>query len=101
MKEILIAARDRIKNPTHWTQGCSARDEHGERIDATDRHARTWCAFGACVAASGRDYHDAFQVLNAASRNLFGMGIVTLNDTMEHADVMRAFDQAIEVCDVE
>ena len=46
--DIAKAARERIKEPEHWTQGCDARDSKGLDVDhSAAGDAACWCISGA------------------------------------------------------
>ena len=86
-EEILVKARERIDAPEKWCQG--------HFVDGERR-----CAEGALhwvtsenYALSGRPYANAWRYLKLAC----GEGIVRYNDNHTHAEVMVAFDRAIEL----
>lgn len=106
VKQVLIKAREVIANPENWIQG-----------QWTNEEANCFCAMGAIGKAIGFETDNDFllkgeQVTDhPAHRHLcsvvdmselanpFGMVPSTFagyNDAMTHADVMEAFDKAIQ-----
>lgn len=105
-KDMLRKARALIATPDKWTQGAFARNANGYRVDeknALDVVSR--CASGAIKAAC-RSHHDAGGVLAAVSLKEVVMKhaatnrkiMSVWNDEPErtHAEVLQAFDRAIE-----
>jgi hypothetical protein len=96
--EALRKARDLIEDPNRWTTGAFARDARGVPIDACNEGARYWCALGAlrryCPFGNpeGRRAH---QLLEEASGDILD----SFNDTSTHAEVLTAFDRAIELAE--
>jgi hypothetical protein len=104
----LRAARELIADPERWTRSAPARRwkapqkrEPGAWVPthATDPYASRWCAAGALCAVSGiRSGAPGITFLEAASRQLFGVGIGRANDDARlttHADILRCLDLAI------
>lgn len=101
--DILLAARDLISDPEHWTQGTLCRDAHGERIKLTDPNVHSYCAIGA-IHAYLRDvpqFHHKVVAVEDALRDALpeeepGYRLVhRFNDEHTHAEVMELFDTAI------
>lgn len=99
VNELLRAARARIAKAEHWTQGDFAKTAHGNAIGPTEGPAVCWCAAGAleaeyAMAGPGSDklFYDAAEALEAEMDD----HIYSFNDTRSHADVLAAFDRAIE-----
>lgn len=98
-KEILIAARAKVAQG--WTQCASAENSSGHVTGTKCADARAWCAIGAINAVT-----DTITDANAAAwslANTLGIGptvIVKWNDTHNRtqAEVLAAFDRAIEAC---
>jgi hypothetical protein len=97
----LIAAKALISDPAHWTRAYYAKKKNGEACEAWDNDAVCWCSYGALRKTAGLrhsgdmsdDYYTAENVLyDAAGPH----GVVEINDTQNHADVMAMFDRAIE-----
>ena len=89
--EALKAARERIADPSSWTQGSAARDHKGVERAPDDDDATCWCAWGACWIAS--KHNGALEELGEAMGT---MSIGEFNDSHTHAEVLAAFDKAIE-----
>lgn len=98
--EVLTAARELIADPGRWTQRAGARDAYGCPVPADWSGACQWCASGAvwaAIYASKESYDDAavlaiFAPLNREAAN----NLLAFNDTEGHAEVLAAFDRAIE-----
>jgi hypothetical protein len=83
--ETLIKARALIEKHENWTQG-KFFDNRGRR-----------CALGALYDAEGIPYtQSATTPSDKALRSAMGEFPGTFNDTHTHADVLAAFDRAIE-----
>ena len=109
-KEVLIKARERIKDESKWIKGVHISDTHtswGEPCKSTAR-----CAVGAVYSVLGRVDKKAveIEVLAEALRDIEktyydyvpAEGNITIfNDRAwtTHADVMRLYDKAIARCD--
>jgi hypothetical protein len=104
----LIAARDLISSPERWTRSASGRRwkapqkrEPGAWVptQATNPSASRWCAAGAlCVVSGIRSSPPGMAYLQAASHELFGVGIGPANDDARlttHADILLCYDLAI------
>jgi len=96
--EVLTEARDLIADPAHWTQGWFARDMFGGSVDARSPSAACFCTLGAFGRALGRHFmdvtgHPAVERLRSL---LPRQDIARFNDTHSHADVIAAFDHAID-----
>lgn len=92
--EVLRAARERISDPERWTQHrLSDTVPHGYEPEQM-RRGSCWCAMGAliCEAGSIGQYLDAADYLPGGG---------TWNDSHTHAEVVAAFDCAIEVAEAE
>src|SRR5678816_4060676 len=67
VRDVLIAARERIAKPGGWTQRTYARDAAGEPVAPRNRDAACYCAVGAINAAGGG--HEACRALRMATGN--------------------------------
>lgn len=88
--ETLEAARKLIEKPKSWTRGEYARDCNGDPVDFTSSTAACWCSSGALHVVGGDPL---------ARRLLYetvGGSLVYFNDNHTHAEVLAAFDAAIE-----
>lgn len=109
-KELLKKTRELLTDPTHWTQGFYAKNEHGESVPSTAYSATCWCAIGAMEkvwdemcgdARLGIDYKPKYRaqvLLGAANDEGTTVGY---NDTVgrTHEEVLAWFDRAIEKAD--
>lgn len=94
-REVLIEARKLIEKPDGWCRGTDAKDESGRCVRCDDPHARSFCAVGALARVS--DKHEFESAYLALRRGLPTRGgVATFNDTHTHAEVIAAFDRAIE-----
>lgn len=98
--EVLIAARELISVPERWTQGKYWRDKNGEYLPG-DSTPICWCAWGA-VRHCG-DYPNIQLALSFLIRAANVGGIADWNDAAcrTHAEVLAAFDKAIELARAE
>jgi len=103
VNELLCAARARIAQAEHWTQGDFAKTARGYAIGPAEGPAVCWCAAGAleaecAIAGEGSDklFYAAAGALEAEMDN----HIYSFNDNHSHADVLAAFDRAIEATKV-
>ena len=97
--DILKAARAKIERPECWTQDVFARDTKGDRVHALSPNAVCWCSIGACVAvASANPPNDlSYRIALDALAGVTGVAEISdFNDTHTHAEVLAAFDKAIE-----
>lgn len=95
--DTLRAARALIERPERWTQGAMARRADGLRCRHEDDAACRWCTSGAVrrVAQSGEE-------AAAALRRLYEVMKTTppdFNDSHTHAEILAAFDRAIEIAE--
>lgn len=99
-KQILIEARAVIALPEHWTQEHCARNAKGDPAPSGyDSDAVCWCSVGALEKVMGVDYfhyrsHGPKSLLDSVVPS--GVGIIGFNDGNTHAEVLAAFDRAIE-----
>ena len=101
--EILIEARELISDPERWTQGVYARDAQGIFTDWDSPEAVSWCVTGAIakvvrsVQESKGDYNALVMSALDKLRCAIGHdGVTAFNDAHNHAEVLAAFDKAIE-----
>ena len=101
--EVLARARALVANPDTWTQGATARDARGRRVEPEDDEAVRFCLIGALhracaeVVAPLGVYNRASARLEAASFALGKRGAVSIvNDTEGHAGALALIDAAIQ-----
>lgn len=88
-----------------WTQGQYARDVHGEGTDFLKHEAVCFCAAGAIGAANEHWPNSGLPGMALLSLAVGGDGtetdILIWNDAKErsHAEVLAAFDQAIQLAE--
>lgn len=103
ISEALIQGKALIEKPEHWTKGAYARNEKGETRWSTDEDATCFCSLGAmgrvtCRLEEKNDhrgnsiYYRGVGYLEAA----MGECVSVFNDEHAHAEVMAAWDKAIE-----
>jgi len=98
MLDILKAARAKIADPDHWTQGTSARNHDGKYTNPCNYDAVSWCASGALysVDTSHESYHEAIAALaGIPAPDGAVYKVVEINDNGSHAEVLALFDAAI------
>lgn len=99
VQQLLADAKALISAPERWTQGEFARDSHGHRAYWGGELAKCYCSIGAINAVT---HENAVLTMNKPYMILgsqVGGSIVVWNDAPErtHAEVMAAFDKAIEI----
>jgi len=99
--EILRKAKALIDAPEKWSKRFAAANAAGAMVLPTHREARRFCALGAIARAQKADYILAGPVVTAfrSGAALGSRPISSWNDApgTTHADVMAAFDRAIEL----
>lgn len=100
-KAVLVAARARILDPAHWTQGALARDKNGVPMsDVFNTAAACWCATGALhLCGHSAKNVKFYTALSHLSRFTGGSGIAKFNDKHTHREVIAMFDAAIRAED--
>jgi hypothetical protein len=101
--EILRAARALIDTPEKWTRGAAARDASGASLSIGQwPEAASFCIVGACHVATGIVGESGIEARRnacyAIGRAATGRDAwpASFNDNATHADVLAAFDKAIE-----
>lgn len=123
--DALRAARSKIQNPEAWTKTAPALDSSGVRVDAQDRAAVCFSSYGAIVSIIGvnenlvtamiaietatpeRFVEMAAMQMEEATKSRKGhvgekpLGFGMFNDDVDttHAEVLAAFDRAIEIAE--
>lgn len=101
---ILMRARERIADVTHWTRGASARDSRGNKIEPWSPHACQWCAWGA-IRSVTPDLHVAMSVALELSEHVRVISqspyvyLDDYNDGHRHDEVIAVFDAVIAQLD--
>ncbi|MGX7706345.1 DUF6197 family protein [Methylobacterium sp. Gmos1] len=103
--EILREARALIADKSRWTQKAFARDNAGRYTDENSNEAICFCAAGAVLRAASRGpssyENDAFEVLSAASYDLFREdSVLVVNDGLPDRDASEAHDDVLKVFDL-
>ena len=105
IRDTLIAARALIEDEKCWTKGVIARDEDGNAWTVGCTPV-CWCATGAilcCETEMPPDREGALNYLRAALPPWPARSVPLFNDDFRttHADVLAAFDRAIELAEKE
>jgi hypothetical protein len=98
----LREARALIEPYEQWCQGHSAYDDRGHRTIETDPLARSWCTIGAVSRVYGAHWSLEYcAAINALRRATGQPDLVWWNDQPHrpHAEVLAAFDKAIELAE--
>ena len=105
VRDVLVAARERIADEKNWTQYTAAKDSKGDWCDPHTAAAVCWCATGAVMAAIpvAADYYGLYTQATAALKYELIMHLyptqflVEFNDHPErtHAEVLALFDRTI------
>lgn len=100
-REILIAARAKIEAPERWTKGEFARTEDGKACRSSSDAASCYCMEGAVLSQPylWRKKARACAILRLAVVTLDYPTTPSWNDAPDrtHAEVLAAFDRAIEL----
>lgn len=97
LREILVAARKRISEPSRWTQGAYARNQYGAITDHSAPDAVCWCVEGALLRETQGLVHLYNEAINYLDRLLPPYTeLHTFNDRTKHAQVLKFLDAAIE-----
>jgi len=96
-KQTLIAARALIEKPENWTQKAMARDAIGCKVNLSNPGAVCFCALGAIDKSA--PFENLFLEAIRALKPYMGWAIETFNDRHTHAEVLEAFDKAIEAAE--
>lgn len=96
--EILIAAKALIDTPEKWIKGRYAANVAGKTIGPREDTASCFCSVGALyhLCADSFDLHQAQGKLEGVIPFGRDWGLIAFNDASTHAEVMSAFDRAIE-----
>ncbi len=104
--ELLIEAKKLISNPENWIQTGFAKDQNNRPTEATASDAVKFCSVGAIRHAvhfcspwlpTNAAYSTAAIAAVEALKSVIGVFyIYRWNDTVTHAQVMTAFDEAIK-----
>lgn len=100
-KDVLTYARNLIADPVRWTQGTYARNAEGEPVGVFADAAVCWCAVGAIDRAAevlipDFDVNPRLPLQSVLYKRYGEIGITNFNDRHTHAEVLAAFDAAIE-----
>lgn len=100
-KQILQDARKLISDPSNWTKESNARDRSGLVVWFDDAKAVCWCANGAIrLQLKDRynkdDYLKAVEAMTDAAIELYGIGMINVNDILGHQQILNVFDLAIK-----
>jgi len=98
--EILRKARDLISDPQRWSRNYYATRSDNAPCGETAEEACKWCAMGAITKVGWPEAHFDVRVgakflLADKAKDLFGMGIIDVNEKCGHAAVLKCFDSAI------
>jgi hypothetical protein len=95
-REVLVEARRLIEDPSNWSQRKFACTETGRSCGIVSPRAVAWCAEGACVLAARRAQYGELYLIDKLSEAIGNGSVSLFNDSSSHADVLAAFDRAIE-----
>ena len=96
--EILVKARDLIKDPKNWCQQALAKDVYGTSVNVLSEEAHSFCALGAICKITSTDRFEP-SVRDAVKTLGFNWSgdLENLNDETltRHDRIMVYFDKAI------
>lgn len=98
-KEVLIKAKQLVEKG--WTRNVLARNAAGEPVFSNSPEACAFCVAGAIEHAQGDDPDAGMEAFAVMHDSLGNVSITDFNDaaTTTHADILAAFDRAIQECD--
>jgi hypothetical protein len=100
-KEVLVAAKNLLSDPSNWTKGAMARTISDVDVNFYAKNASCWCALGAVnkilFDANEEKNKLAFKYLSDAASTFGYRYISDLNDQTDHDTVMKLFDVAIKL----
>lgn len=103
-KNILLAVRNRIANPTCWAKGAQARGKSGRKVVCTGVSAVSWSLYGALIREDikggyGSSCSPVWDMLATLSGSVLGpwRGLESFNDDAKttHTDVLSLLDRAL------
>lgn len=108
VSQLLIDAKELIKDPEHWTKGEYARDSEGKKVADSHSEACQWCIVGALWRASGLGpncydsykaslVNDGCKFLIKAVNSEKSLSKWNDSESTTHDDVMKAYNKAIEL----
>lgn len=101
-REVLEAARERIADPIRHTRRVAARTAGGTPCAAKSERACSWCVLGAIASVEGStEAKVAAEVFLHRALPAGFCAIDAFNDAAEHADIIAAFDRAIDLARAE
>lgn len=96
--KLLQDARNLISKPENWTQADFAKTADGSGVDSNNDKAVCWCSLGAINKVSPPiDDNQARKRAKLLLRKAMGGAIAIFNDSHTHAEVLAAWDKAIEL----
>lgn len=94
---LLTRVRERLSDPSRWTQRSYARDADGHPVSTHSARATCWCLHGAIKVEA--DTVTGYPVREAVRTALWKANgqvpIETINDSGEHVHVLLAIDRAL------
>jgi hypothetical protein len=96
--EVLTTGRELLADPKNWTQRTLARNKAGESVEHPwDPKATCFCSIGAVHKVLGRYQLDLKFEVKRLLDCVAGGWMVSFNDRHTHAEVLEAWDKAIEL----
>ncbi len=110
--EILRAAKAKVVDPNHWTQGVYGKNEIGDSVTTPDE-AVCFCMIGALRAVAGsRNFNQShplepfldqvvekYQLANGVDYDNVDDEVTVFNDHHTHEEVLAAYDFAIALAE--
>ena len=96
----LVAARERIATPEHWTKNAFAKATDGTVVGTHDSLAASFCMLGALYVVADITSHAQRYLLAEVRRTSPFVSISGFNDSdgTTHADALATYDAAIGAC---
>lgn len=109
-RDLYARIRSILSNPAHWTKGAYGRTSTGEDFDPLSEDCVCWCVLGAAEKAYNElhppkgcyrteTFSEVRKLMRPFERFISersNTSIITWNDTSEHSDILKAFDEVLE-----
>lgn len=98
-----MGAKALLSDESHWTKDVGARNQDGYAVSPRDAAAVCWCGYGAVLRQYDPNYVEEIpvelrKIMGRATGTQQPFSVWQDRKTRTHADVLAAFDRAIEMC---
>jgi hypothetical protein len=99
VRSTLVAVRELLSDPGHWTQGLKARDAGDNECDPNSPFAVKFCLLGALCRIRCTPFATGTPAYYQLTRFTDGEADSVFNDLHSYKDVLNLLDQAIAAAD--